>query len=91
MKVIWTSKAHGDLVRLHGFLAPAAPIPAKRALQMIVRAAERLTKHPRMGERIEGHEAREVRRLIVSDDELQYELADDTLYVTRIWHGREDR
>ncbi|MDB5431041.1 MAG: toxin ParE1/3/4 [Caulobacter sp.] len=91
MKLIWTSKAHGDLVRLHAFLAPVAPIPAKRALQLIVQAAKRLVEHPRMGERIEGHESREVRRLIVSDYELQYELVGDILYVTRIWHGREDR
>jgi plasmid stabilization system protein ParE len=80
-----------DLVRLYDFLAPEAKLPAKRVVLRLGHAAERLLKHPRMGERIDSHGTREVRRLIVGDYELQYELTEETLYIARIWHGREQR
>lgn len=41
--------------------------------------------------RLEGFDPREVRRLIVGDYELRYEINDDGIVVLRIFHGLEDR
>lgn len=36
-------------------------------------------------------EAREVRRILVGEYELRYEIRDSIVYVLRLWHTREDR
>lgn len=91
MRLVWTAAARGDLVRLHDFLEPANARAADRAVDMLYEAAQRLPPFPRMGSRLEAFDPREVRRLIVGDYELRYEIQGEVLFVLRIWHGREDR
>ena len=87
----WTSKARSDLVRLHEFLAPNNPRAAASVIQALVSAPTKIVGHPRLGERLEEFNPREVRRLFVGHYELRYEVRDSTIYVLRLWHGREDR
>ena len=87
----WTPKAGDDLARLYEFLAPVNPQAAARAVQALVAAPETLLAFPRLGQRLTAYDPREVRRLIVRDYEIRYEVEDDTIHVLRIWHGREDR
>lgn len=91
MAVIWTRSASADLVRLHAFLAPVAPDAAARVVQRLSRAPDRLKDFPRLGEKLDAYEPREVRRLIVGDYELRYEIANATIFVLRLWHSREHR
>ena len=87
----WTSKAHSDLVRLHDFLAPVNPRAAARVVRALAAAPARLAEHPRLGERLDEFNPREVRRIIVGDYEMRYEIQSSTVYVLRLWHTREDR
>ena len=91
MELKWTNKAHGDLVRLHQFLAPVNPRAAAAVAQALAAAPTRLLDHPRLGERLEEFSPREVRRILVGQYELRYEIQASTIYVLRIWHAREDR
>ncbi len=91
MRIRWTSRASSDLVRLHEHLRPVAPAAAARVVQQLTRAADRVLEHPRIGERLEAYAPREVRRVIVGDYELRYEIADATIHILRLWHGRENR
>lgn len=91
MKLRWTSKAHDDLSRLYAFLAKRDPRAAARAVQSLVKAPARLTAQPRIGERLEEFEPREVRRLVIGRYELRYEIQLGTIYVLRLWHARERR
>ena len=91
MKVQWTSKALSDLVRLHEFLAPVNKPAAARAIQQLTAAPSKLTINPRIGERLEEFEPREVRRILVGRYEVRYEIQGSTVYVLRLWHTREDR
>jgi plasmid stabilization system protein ParE len=91
VKVQWTSKASSDLVRLHEHLRPVAPNAAARVVQQLSRAPDRLIDFPRIGEKLEAYAPREVRRIIVGDYELRYEIADATLFILRLWHSRENR
>ncbi len=91
MKIQWTSKASADLVRLHEHLRPVAPNAASRVVQQLARAPDRLLDFPRLGEKLEAYEPREVRRIIVGDYELRYEIADATIFILRLWHARENR
>lgn len=91
MKIKWTAKASSDLVRLSEHLLPRAPETAARVVQQLVRAPHRLLDFPRIGERLEAYAPREVRRIIVGNYELRYEIADGTVFVLRLWHCRENR
>ncbi len=91
MKIQWTSRASSDLVRLHQHLSPVAPDAAARVVQQLAHAPDRLLDYPRIGEKLEAYEPREVRRVIVGDYELRYELSAGTIIVLRLWHCRENR
>lgn len=91
MELRWSSKAVADLARLHEFLAPVNPRAAARVIQALTAAPARLLEHPRIGEKLEEFEPREVRRILAGNYEMRYELRDATIYVLGIWHTREDR
>jgi plasmid stabilization system protein ParE len=78
-------------VRLYEHLRPVAPAAAARVVQQLARAPDRLLDYPRIGEKLTAYEPREVRRILVGDYELRYEIADATIFVLRLWHARESR
>ena len=91
MRLLWTRRALADLERLYEFLAPASPAAAARAVQALVDAPSRLLRHPRIGERLEEFDPREVRRILAGRYEIRYEIQGTIIYVLRLWHTREDR
>jgi plasmid stabilization system protein ParE len=91
MDIQWTGEAVLDLDRLHRFLAGVNPRAAAQLVANLVEAPSRLIGHPRLGSRLDGFGAREVRRILVGQYETRYEVKADTIYVLRIWHGREER
>jgi len=91
MELKWTGKALSDLARLHDFLAPASRSEAARTVQSLTAATVRLLEQPRIGEKLEEFDPREVRRLQVGRYEFRYEIQESTLFVLRLWHTREDR
>ena len=91
MELKWTSKALSDLARLYDFLAPVDKRAAARTVQSLTAAPVRLLEHPRIGEKLEEFEPREVRRILVGHYEMRYEIQESTIYLLRLWHTREDR
>jgi len=91
MKIQWTSKASSDLVRLHEHLHPVAPAAAARIVQQLAHAPDRLLEYPRLGEKLEAYEPREVRRIIVGNYEMRYQIVKGTMFILRLWHCRETR
>ncbi|NRP86269.1 hypothetical protein GFPCMMHI_02173 [Ensifer adhaerens] len=91
MELKWTAKAQSDLIRVHDFLASVSKPAAIRAVQTLSAAPLQLLQYPRVGERLEEFEPRDVRRIVVGAYEMRYEIAGSTVFILRIWHGREDR
>ena len=91
MKIKWTNKAAADLVRLHGHLHSRAPAAAARITSQLAHAPDRLHDHPKIGEKLDAYAPREVRRIVVGNYELRYEIADATIFILRLWHCREKR
>jgi plasmid stabilization system protein ParE len=91
MKIRWTGKALSDLVRLYEFLAPVNREAALRTVQSLTAAPMRLAVHPRMGEKLEEFEPREVRRILVGNYEMRYEVSEEAIFIVRLWHTREQR
>lgn len=91
MALRWTSNAHSDLARLYEFLAPVHPAAAIRVVRNLVAAAKRVPSRPRLGVRLREFGEREVRRIIVGDYEIRYELTVTDVFILRVFHTREDR
>lgn len=91
MGLKWTSKTLSDLARLHEFLDPVNRPVAARTVQTLTRAPTILLTNPRIGEQLFQFEPREVRRLLAAEYEIRYEIVDETIYVLRLLHVREDR
>lgn len=91
MSVRWTRKARAELQRLETFLAPVDLSAAERAVKGILTAVRKLGATPRLGIRLTEFDPREVRRIVVGDHEVRYELTETGLVIVRLWHLREDR
>ena len=91
MELKWTSKAQSDLARLYEFLAPVDKRAAARTVQMLTSAPTKFLTNPRIGERLDEFDPREVRRIHVGHYEMRYEIQQSIIYVLRMWHTREER
>ena len=91
MTINWASKALDDITRLYEFLQAANQPAAVRVVQSLTRVPDKLLEHPRLGVQLDEFEAREVRRLLVGDYEMRYEIVAGNIFILRIWHVREDR
>jgi plasmid stabilization system protein ParE len=91
MELKWTSKALSDLARLYEFLAPVNQPAAARVVQSLTNAPTTLLTNPRIGEQLFEFEPREIRRILVGNYEVRYEIHKSTIYVLRLWHTRERR
>jgi len=90
MKLIFSRAAVYDLVRLRDFIAQHSPETAQRVAQRLRGAIERLVDMPQIGRPIENLPA-EIRELIFGKYVVRYEVRQQSLYILRIWHGKEDR
>lgn len=91
MDIFWTSKALSDLDRLHEFLALIDQDAAARAIRALVSTPDVLPTNPKIGEQLEEFLPREVRRILVRQYEIRYEIKKTAIYILRIWHTRENR
>lgn len=91
MELKWTGKALADLARLYESLAPTNKPAAAKAVQALTKAPTILLSNARIGEQLFQFEPREVRRILVFQYEVRYEIRDSTIYILRLWHTREDR
>ncbi len=91
MNLKWSSEAVADIVRLQDFLAKMNPTAAARTAQTLTLAPRRLLDRPQSGRQLDQYLPREVRRIIVGNYEMRYELADSIIYILRVWHTREER
>lgn len=60
-------------------------------VQSLTAAPAKLLAQPRIGEKLEEFEPREVRRILVGHHEMRYEIQQATIYILRLWRTREDR
>ena len=91
MKLKWTSKAMSDLYRIAEFLASSNKSVVSRTVQSLISGSMSLLANPRIGEKLEEFVPRKVRRILIGDYEIGYEIQVSVVYILRIWHTREKR
>jgi plasmid stabilization system protein ParE len=65
--------------------------PAAKAVRISTAAPNSLLSNPFLGQRLDEFAPRQIRRLIVGQYEMRYEISERTIYILRVWHRREDR
>ena len=91
MELKWTSKGLSDLARLYEFLAQVNKSAAVNIVQTLTKAPTILSSGPRIGEELLEFKPREVRRFLVGQYEIRYEIQGVTIYILRLWHTKENR
>lgn len=92
MRLKYTKDALQDLTILREFIAVKNPDAAQRISSELVSGIEHLTAFPKMG--LEVKEAPNpdiLRDIFILDYHVRYLALDETLYILRIWHQKEDR
>jgi toxin ParE1/3/4 len=90
-RVILTERARADFDRLHAFLASKSPRSAKRAVQRIIEGIDLLSLFPNSGVVVKGNIRNAFIRFGRSGYVVRYKVEAETVLISRIWHGREDR
>ena len=91
MLVEWTGKARADLMRLQSFLHDQDVRAAEGIVRSITLATARLGEYPHIGQTVDRFVSRDMRRYIVGDYEVRYEITARCMRVHRVYHTREDR
>lgn len=88
MKVIWTPRAIGHLIRLRRYIEKDSEANAALVARRIVRAVDLLEMHPEIGRpgRISG-----TRELVVPDTPyiIPYRVRRERLELIAVFHGRQ--
>lgn len=91
MALRWARAAFADLQRIHEFLEPVNAVAAARVVRALASRVRRIPAQPRLGEKLTGFGERDVRRVLVQQYEVRYEIIGSDIYVLRVFHTREDR
>ncbi len=92
MRLKYTKEALQDLIRLKEFIEAKNPDAAQKTPSELVSGIEGLTEFPKMG--LEVKEAPDpdiMRDIYISDYHVRYLALEETIYILRIWHQKEDR
>lgn len=91
--VRWLPEALDDLKRLHAFIEPHSPDAAKRAVNTLIDAAEKLAEFPEKGRPWDLEmDFRELSvRFGARGYVIRYRFVDDEAIIVRVWHSLEDR
>jgi toxin ParE1/3/4 len=91
MKIEWSPRARDELLQLHDYIAQDSPFYARQFTERVIRAAERLADHPRLGRPVpEAGYLETIREVIVQGYRIVYRLKDDQVQIVTLLHGSRD-
>lgn len=92
MNLIYSVEALADLARVRAFIARENPAAAGRIAASLVERIDNLLTFPEMGVAVaEAPDPDAIRDLFVDSYVVRYAIHAGTVFVLRVWHGREDR
>lgn len=92
MKLKYAKEALEDLIRLKEFIEVKNPEAAQRIASELVDGISGLTKFPKLGLEVQDAPDPEIMRdIYILDYHIRYLALEETVYVLRIWHQKEDR
>lgn len=89
MKISYSPEAIEDLIRLREFIALKNALAAQRIANELLTGFEKLKIFPKMGVSVQKAPDPElIRDLFVGTYTVRYFIADQQIFVLRIWHDR---
>ena len=91
MKVKYSQESISDLQRVVEFVENKNPYAARRIAIDLQEGVEKLKQFPLIGLPVlKAPDPEKMRDLYVGDYTLRYLIANEVIYILRIWHGREN-
>lgn len=90
-KLVYSQHADADLERLEIFIAAESKRQAARAIARILRGLQNLQRMPELGKDIGDGFRQLILRHGKSGYVIRYRVLEDSILITRIWHGKEER
>ncbi len=87
MELEWTDPALDDLETIRDYIGKDSPYYARRFIERIFDAAEKLQDHPRMGRQVLEADRDDVRELIFQGYRIIYRTKTDRVQVITVIHG----
>jgi plasmid stabilization system protein ParE len=92
MRLEYTDKAVGDLVRLRRFIEEHDPQAATRIAARLVQGIALLRDQPQLGHLVAlAPDPESIRDLVLRDYVVRYAITNSCILILRIWHHREYR
>jgi plasmid stabilization system protein ParE len=91
MNIKWSNKAVSDINLVFETLSLEDPDKALKVIKSLVEAPMQHKQQMRMGERSDHFDDRDVRRMLVGEYEMRYELREKAPFILRVWHTKEAR
>jgi len=90
MNIKYSPEAVDDLIRLREFIAVKNPYAAKHVSERLLSGINKLKVFPKMGLPVQqSPDPETVRDLFITHYTVRYLLTDDTIFILRVWHGKE--
>ena len=91
MRLEYTDKAIGDLVRLRQFIDEHDPQAANTIAVRLVEGITLLRDQPQLGHPVAlAPDPESTRDLVLRDYVVRYAMTSSCIFILRIWHHRED-
>ncbi len=91
MRLEYTDKVVGDLVRLRQFIEEHDPQAANRMAARLVEGIALLRDQPQLGHPvILAPEPESIRDLVLRNYIVRYAMTRNRIFILRVWHHRED-
>ncbi|NQZ09761.1 MAG: type II toxin-antitoxin system RelE/ParE family toxin [Algicola sp.] len=91
MNIKWSNKAIADINLVFETLSLEDSDKALKVLKSLVEAPMQHQQQMRMGERSDDFDDRDVRRMLIGEYEMRYELRNKEPFILRVWHTLEAR
>lgn len=90
MKIEWATRARTDIRELRRYIAQDSPHYARRFVDKIFQAVEKLPEHPRLGRQVPEAARDDVRELIFRHYRIIYVIKPNCVFIASIIHGSRD-
>ncbi len=91
MRLEYTDKAVGDLIRFRQFIEEYDPPAANRMAARLVQGIALLRDQPQLGHPVAlAPDPESIRDFVLRDYVVRYAITSSCILILRIWHHRED-
>jgi len=92
MRLIYSSEALDDLIRLREFIAQENPKAAQHISTTLVQGIKNLVDFPLLGKEVShAPNSKIIRDLILGKYVVRYLILSESISILRVWHHRENR